>query len=92
MPAASATVSLRLPAKIKTRIDKAAKARKTSRSKFMLEAVVARLDAPDPAAEQSARMKSLEEFMADLNEARKNFAPRSAEDIDAQVRENRGDV
>jgi metal-responsive CopG/Arc/MetJ family transcriptional regulator len=91
MPAASATVSVRMPAKIKARIDRAAKARKASRSEFIMDVLVSHLDAPDPAAEQAERMKALEEFLADLREARKHIAPRAAEDIDAQIREFRGD-
>ena len=91
MPSASATVSLRMPAKTKARIDKAAKARNTSRTEYMMEAVAARLDAPDPAAGQARRVKEMQDFLAKIRELRANVPVRSAEDIDAGIREFRGE-
>ena len=91
MPSASATVSVRMPVKIKARIDRAAKARNATRSEFIMDVLISHLDAPDPAVAQAERMKAVEEFLAELDEMRKHTPTRTAEDIDAQIRENRRD-
>ena len=84
-------LSVRLPDETRLLLDKAAESTHRSRSFLVKEALERHL--VDIVAEQSggAKKSRLERLLALQGAAAKRYGPRTAEDIDAQIREFRGD-
>lgn len=85
------SLSVRLSGDIRTRLDSAAKSTSRSRSFLVQEALARHLN--EIVAEQSggAAQSRLDKLRALKGAGARMYGPRSAEDIDAQIREFRGD-
>ena len=89
MPAQSASVSLRLPAKLKARLDLAARRQRKSRSLLIIDALTKHLAPQVGPHRKEPGNPSFDAFMALLDKARSAGPLRSAEEIDTGIRDFR---